>query len=456
MRCRSDRTLCDEQKKFFESIKAVTALNCGCSEAIFVQQFPERGKTESFFCFVMSNKMPLSRARIWSAWTVLVLFYAYQYILRVIPNILLPYMQQKFGVDGVIFGQFSGVYYTGYAFAHIPFGILIAKYGLKKIIPWAIILAAAGVWPIIYSDYWGYPLIGRALTGIGSSCSIIAVFHFLTITFPRERFTKLLSIVVSLGLVAAIYAGAPTAYLVQYFGYQPVVNALILVGVILSIFAYIIFREETEECSIGLKKLWTILTNPKIVMTALASGLMVGALEGFPDAWGASFLSMKYHLSTPKAAQLTSYIFFGMLVGCPLCSWLASYKQRYFQTLIALGCIMAGGFALLLLSSIHMSYIFLSVLFFLIGICCSYQVPAIYVGSSFFDTNLASLVSTTINMIVMVFGHIIHTFIGGAINAFGGLGSLLALKKALLVIPTTCVIGVMILTFLWKKVAKKV
>ena len=392
----------------------------------------------------------ISNIRIWSAWTILVLFYAYQYILRVIPNILLPYMQEKFGVDGLVFGQFSGVYYTGYALAHIPFGILVGRYGLKKILPWAFILSASGLWPIIYSESWAYPLIGRALTGIGSSCSIIAVFHFLAITFPAEKFSKLLSIMVSIGLIAAIYGSAPLAYLVEKFGCQTIMNALMFSGVMLSILSHLIFYKEDEEKSVNISEAWRILSNKRVVLIALASGLMVGALEGFPDAWGAAFLSMKYNLTTAQAAQVTSYIFLGMLVGCPFCSWWAGYKKRYFQVIMTLGAVMATGF-FITLTIPDLPYIVLSSIFVLIGICCSYQVPAIYMGSSFVPQKFASLTATLINMIIMTFGHIMHTMIGGAVETFGGLKSLPALEKSLLIIPFVCSLGVFLLFIIWRK-----
>jgi len=397
----------------------------------------------------MSNQ--LSKVRLWSAWGVLVLFYAYQYMLRVVPNILLPYMQEKFGVDGVIFGQFSGIYYTGYALAHLPLGLLVSRYGLKKIFPWAILIAGSGLWPLIYTDIWVYPIIGRALTGIGSSFSIIAVFHFLTVAFPAKKFAKLLSVIVSIGLIAAIYAGAPLAYLVDAFGYRNIVNALMLGGLILSILSYFIFCEEEQSGQIGLKEALTVFSNKKVIVTALASGLMVGALEGFPDAWGAAFLSMKYNLSNAEAAQVTSFIFFGMLIGCPFCSWLASYKNRYFQTLIALGAIMAGGFFIALLTT-SLPYFALSALFVAVGVCCSYQVPAIYLGSSFVTPKLASMTATLMNMIIMTFGHIMHTIIGISVDKMGGLSSLNAIESSLTVIPVACTIGTVLLFSLGKRI----
>ena len=59
--------------------------------------------------------LPQSRSRLvaWSIWIVVSIFYAYQYILRVMPNILLNDIMQQFNVGAAAFGQFSGVYYIG-------------------------------------------------------------------------------------------------------------------------------------------------------------------------------------------------------------------------------------------------------------------------------------------------------------------------------------------------------
>ena len=388
--------------------------------------------------------------RVWMAWIVVVLFYAYQYVLRVIPNVLLPYMQETFNVDGTVFGQFSGVYYTGYALAHLPLGFLVSRYGLKKILPWTVAISALGLWPIIYADTWTARLAGRVLTGIGSSFSPIAGFYILGNFFPKEKFTKLFSIQMSIGLLAAIYAGAPLAHLMDVFGCKTVIDILMIIGVAFAAFAFMILPQEEKNLEVGTSTVGKILTNPKILLIGLASGLMVGTLEGFPDAWGVKFLSSKYGLDTVDAAQLTSLIFLGMFAGGPLCSWMASYKNRYFETVAGVGFVMALCFSFMLLSS-NLPYILLGIVFIITGICCGFQVPALYAGSTFVaQKRAASMGATVVNMIMMSFGHIIHTIVGISIDNLGGLDSLEALSKGLSIIPVACVFGFSIFYLLAK------
>jgi sugar phosphate permease len=59
-----------------------------------------------------------SNWRIFLVWFLSSIFYAYQYILRVLPNIMMPEILEKFQVNAEIFGQFSGLYYVGYSIMH--------------------------------------------------------------------------------------------------------------------------------------------------------------------------------------------------------------------------------------------------------------------------------------------------------------------------------------------------
>ena len=71
----------------------------------------------------MTSSLSSSRRVAWMVWIIASLFYAYQYILRVMPNIMLDDIMQQFNLSSATFGQFSGVYYIGYSLMHIPLGL---------------------------------------------------------------------------------------------------------------------------------------------------------------------------------------------------------------------------------------------------------------------------------------------------------------------------------------------
>src|SRR5271154_5931419 len=136
--------------------------------------------------------MSTSRKVAWCAWLIASIFYAYQYILRVMPNIMLTDIMQQFNIDAAVFGQFSGAYYIGYCLMHLPIGIMLDRYGPRKVMSACILLTVIGLLPIIFTKYWIYPIIGRVLIGMGSSAAILGTFKIIRITFSEKKFTKML------------------------------------------------------------------------------------------------------------------------------------------------------------------------------------------------------------------------------------------------------------------------
>ncbi|MDP3640890.1 MAG: MFS transporter, partial [Alphaproteobacteria bacterium] len=107
--------------------------------------------------------MSISHFIKWTMWVVASIFYAYQYVLRVMPNIMLNDIMMQFNLNEASFGQFSGVYYIGYSLMHLPIGIMLDRYGPRKVMTACILMTVVGLLPIIFSEHWVFPIMGRAL-----------------------------------------------------------------------------------------------------------------------------------------------------------------------------------------------------------------------------------------------------------------------------------------------------
>lgn len=384
----------------------------------------------------MSN----TRVAAWTVWLIGAIFYAYQYILRVMPNIMLPDIMNQFQIDAAIFGQFSGVYYLGYALMHLPIGIMLDRYGPRKIMTACILLTSIGLLPILLSTNWIHALLGRALIGIGSSAAILGTFKIIRMKFEERYFTRMLSFAVTIGLIGAIYGGGPVSYLCQKFGYQMVVKAMTITGVIFALFTFFLVPEiekTTQKSSLKVD-LKTVLGNPFLIMFCIFAGLMVGPLEGFADVWGTEFFKKVYNMDPTIAASLPSMTYFGMMCG-PLLSLIAEKTRSSLGTIIGAGMIMTAGFFWML--SGHITPALIGGLLFLIGICCAYQIVAIYKASTYVPENVSGLTTAVANMIIMIFGYVFHAVIGKVVSVMGGIQSESAFIYGISVIPIATLLG---------------
>lgn len=386
--------------------------------------------------------MTISRPMAWCMWMTASLFYAYQNILRVMPNIMLEDIMRQFNINAALFGQLSGVYYITYSLMHIPVGLMLDRYGPRNILPACIAMTVLGLTPILFADHWAYAVAGRALVGMGSSAAILGTFKIIRMTFDEKNFSKMLGFAVLIGLLGSIYGGGPVSYLCGLWGYQAVVQMVSIAGLALAAITYFMMPKMVmDDQSTVTSNLKEVFTNPRVWLICLSAGLMVGPLEGFADVWGAAYLKGLYGLDVTTASTLTSMIFVGMCVGAPLLPALADATRKHLGVVIGAGTMMALCFVALLAGFFNIKS--MTVGFFVVGMCCAYQIVAIYKASTYVPEHVAGLTTAVANMIIMSFGYAFHAVIGYVVHQCGGAQVSQALAYGISVVPVALALGVL-------------
>jgi predicted MFS family arabinose efflux permease len=371
-------------------------------------------------------------------WMIASIFYAYQYILRVMPNIMLEDIMHQFNMDAAVFGQYSGIYYLAYCAMHLPIAIMLDRYGPKKVMAGCIFITAIGSLPLVITDYWIYPIIGRALIGMGSSAAILGAFKVIRLGFKEEHFTRMLSLAVTIGLIGAIYGGGPVSAMCDSLGYKAVVQIFIIMGIGLSILTYFMVPQMAPTPHRPIRNdIGEVLTNPRVIAVCLLAGLMVGPLEGFADVWASEFLKEVYGYDANIASYIPSMIFVGMCFGAPFLSLVAEKSGNYLGAIMGAGIIMTATFIALVGGYLTVNS--MTIGFFVVGVCCSYQIIAIYKASTYVPDYVSGLTTAVANMIIMSFGYAFHTIIGLVVKTYGGV---LGFTYGISVIPIALVIGV--------------
>jgi MFS family permease len=385
--------------------------------------------------------MSKSRTIAWGMWAIASTFYAYQYIMRVMPNIMIENIMQRFDMDATLFGQFAGIYYIGYCLMHIPVGIMLDRYGPRKVMSICILMIVIGLLPMVFTDYWVYPIVGRALIGMASSAAILGTFKVIRMAFSEKNFPRMLSFAVTIGLIGAIFGGEPVSYMFNTLGDKAVVEIFAALGIFLAIVTYFIMPdiEHTPQGSV-FSHVKEVLSNKRVIWICLSAGFMVGPLEGFADVWGSEFFKQVYHFDQKVASTLPSMIFMGMLVGAPVLTFIGDKTKNYLGTIIGAGIVMTIGFIALLSGDLTPNVITLG--FIIIGVSCAYQILAIYKASTYVPDHVVGLTTAVANMIIMSFGYAFHSIIGTVIDWSGGTSVGQAFVYGITVIPVMLAIGI--------------
>lgn len=364
-------------------------------------------------------------SRAWGAWFTATFFYAFQYVLRVSPSVMMEDIRQKFSIDAGDFGQFSGFYYLGYALMHLPCGVLLDRFGPRWVMTLSVLLCSLGLVPLIVGDSWMGAVIGRFILGAGSSGAILGLFKVIRLQFPAEKFATVLGFSVMVGILGAIYGGLPVQALVTKLGWEHVTLLFCGSGIFLAgIMATLIpnnfsIQPKLSVSSTSIKKELSILfKTPYLFSTAALGGLMVGPLEGFADVWARPFLRDVYGFSKEVAAGLPSLIFLGMSLGSPLIAYVGEKTKNCYWILRLCALSMIACFGLLLFCSLSLEVI--NLLFVFLGVLSAYQVIIVSRNSMRVPARYSGVVTSCTNMILMSFGYIFHFLIGKGMDLYGG------------------------------------
>ncbi|MCH9753980.1 MAG: MFS transporter [Alphaproteobacteria bacterium] len=403
----------------------------------------------------------------WFVWFLATVFFAYQFILRLAPGLIINEMMSKYNISATEYGVFSAMYYVGYAGCQIPVALLLDRYGTRIVGALCIILCAMSSIIFMYTDSWSVALVCRLLIGAGSAAGFLTVSKVISMWFEKKYYGRMVSITFSFGLIGAVYGGRPISNFIDIFGWFDVMVGIGIVGLIISVL-FLLFSKPVpgykEEVDLKIfEKLSEVCANKKIIWIALGNLLLVGALEGFADVWGVSYLVDMYEYSKQDAATITSFIFVGMIFGAPLLAILAEKMNANYSLTVASGIFMGLAFFMIILLRQYISTSLIYVLVFLIGVACCYQVLVFTIGSSLVKTQLIGVTIAFLNSINMLGGTFFHSVIGFVMDHFWTGETLNGAKVygaesynySLISIPIASVLGAIIFLVLGIVVARK-
>lgn len=385
-------------------------------------------------------------------WAIGSFFLFYQYLIRVAPSIFINDIMGKYDINSIIFGQFSGIYYIGYALSHIPIGVLLDKFSIKKQLLLYLGFVILGTSSFVFSDQWSVVFIGRLLTGIGSSAAVLGLFKIVS-TYFNDKFSRMMSFSAAIGLFGALNAGAPLKFISNHHGFINTLNILIGLGLLLWTIILLYVKDGCSKTSdnsdISLKNIYKevmhVFSNRIVIGMSLLLGLMIGVVEGFADIWGVAFMAKAKYFGDYEATSVVSIIYLAMCIGTPVIGIIAEKFNKYFLSLFICSVLITLPISIIILLDIN-SYILGAILMFLIGVGASYQIIGIYKATTYVDDSMKTLTASTVNMIIMIFGYFFHSIIGWVISIFENIGysGAESMKYGMLIIPLCSAISCVI------------
>ncbi len=282
-------------------------------------------------------------------WATGALFFFYAWILRVAPSVMIDELMRDFTVGAAAVGHLSAFYFYGYAGMQIPVGLLMDRFGPRRLMTVAALGCAAGcVLFALAPSLWALSL-GRFVIGATAAFSLVGAMTVAGQWFPPARFALLSGFAMMLGMAGGVFGQAPLRLLVEELDWRQASLALAGGGVLLALAAAATVRDRSRGATgLGqvMKGLVEVGRNRQTWLIALAGLGTTGPLLGFAGLWGVPYLGLTQGLDRPAAAGVTSMMFVGWGVGAPVIGWLSDRigrrKPPFVAGLVLTAVAMAG------------------------------------------------------------------------------------------------------------------
>jgi MFS family permease len=279
----------------FEAVKAALFTDAGTCRGIeeAVGAVPSRRSVPAWLTAAtqVAKDRVENRSLILRVFLPFVFGYYIAYLFRTINAVMAAPLTTELGIGADDLGLLTSVYFLTFAAAQIPIGILLDRYGPRRVQSVLLVIAAVGSTLFAVSDHFLMLLVGRALVGLGVASAMTAGLKALVLWFPGNRVPLLNGLMVMLGALGAVTATLPADLLLDWIGWRELFGLLAVLSAASAVLIYLIVPEITSVSTgavlVGLRKVYA---DSRFWRLAPLSASCIGTAWALQGLWAAQWL----------------------------------------------------------------------------------------------------------------------------------------------------------------------
>lgn len=403
----------------------------------------------------LSNK----KTNAYLIWASVALFFFYQYILRVYPNVMVNELRFDFALTAEQFSYFGAFNLYAYSLLQIPVGLLVDKYGVKRIVLMsiALCLGATALASFTHNLYLAY--LSRVIMGAGSACAFMCTLKTVVDYLPEKGRGVWMGATLTLGVAGSLTAGKPFSMAMDMFGWRHTLLLTTIIGASIFILVFIVFPREKNIVQTAAEKTTAndilagiraiLKTRMVLIYAILAVGLYTPL--SVADLWGVAYIMSKFGIDRSSAAEVSMMLSVGLCIGSLALPYIAEKYNALNKTIrICIYGILSTLGAILFLPNLGAWEV--STLFLLLGLFCGAEMlcftgivkyaPGDKTGVTFGITNTANVLGAAVAQ--QLIGFLLDRVLwNGALDAHGhrlysNSDYTLALSSLMMIIAACC------------------
>ncbi|MGA8052221.1 MAG: MFS transporter, partial [Burkholderiales bacterium] len=169
------------------------------------------------------------------------------YVYRAVNAVLGPTLAHEFGLSAGGLGLLTSVYFFSFALFQLPLGLLLDRFGPRRVNATLLLVAAAGGWWFAHAESAAAAIAARALIGVGVSGCLMSTFQAFVLWYPPERLSSMNGLAFSAGALGAITATVPLDILLRHWPWRDAFMLIVYATLAVSLVLWLAVPERSAR-----------------------------------------------------------------------------------------------------------------------------------------------------------------------------------------------------------------
>jgi predicted MFS family arabinose efflux permease len=348
--------------------------------------------------------------------------YVLSYVYRTVNAVISPDLSADLGISASSLGLLTSAYFLAFAATQLPAGMLLDRYGPRRVEPVLLAVGACGALAFAASDHLTGLAFSRALIGAGSAVCLMAPLKAIATWYPRERQASLSGWIMVAGATGALLTTAPLAAALAVLSWRAIFVVLALTTFAAATLLFLTVPDIPRQANVvGFGTQWrgvhTVFRNARFWWLSPLSATGLGSFMAIQGLWSVPWLIEIDGYTRDVAARHLLVMGIAILVGYVA---LGLFATRLARRGIAARHLFAAGFglsivalALIVLRAIPFTYLPWT----LYGVGSAVNVLAFTVLSEGFPRELTARANTALNLLMFSGSFVAQWGIGLLVDA---------------------------------------
>ncbi|GAA0725935.1 MFS transporter [Dactylosporangium roseum] len=247
----------------------------------------------------------------------------------------------RFGVGTALLAMLSVAQLAVYAGMQIPVGVLLDRFGSRRLLVAGGLLMVGGQVLFASADHIGPAIAARVLIGVGDAMTFISVLRIVAMWFPPSSNALMVQLTGMIGQLGALCSAVPLVFLLRNAGWPATFLAAAGLGAVAVALVVGALKDSPDPAAaperrdLGLRHSWAHPGTRLGLWTHFVTQFSGGV---FALLWGYPFLTQGEGLAPATAALLLSLLTVGGIVMGPLIGHFCG-RLPYHRSTLVLGIV---------------------------------------------------------------------------------------------------------------------